>query len=59
MPNPFTTIPTVLKYMSMVWSWPLRFYYTSGKLDPFLIFDVPSTGEQLHIIIPLKKRIAG
>jgi hypothetical protein len=45
MPDPFTTIPTVLKWTSKICSPLLRFYYTSQKLDPFLLLDIPSTGD--------------
>jgi hypothetical protein len=45
MPNPFTTFPTILKYISKVWALPLRFYYTKERLDPYLILDVPSSGD--------------
>jgi hypothetical protein len=52
MPHPFTTVPTLLKYISKVCSWPLRFYYTSGRLDPYLMLDVPSSGDPADYYYP-------
>lgn len=47
MPHPFNVIPTILRYGSKIWAWPLHFYYTAARLEPFLIFDVPASGDPI------------
>ncbi len=49
MPHPITTqIPTVLKYVSKFCAWPLRFYYTSARLEKFLYMDISANGEPVN-----------
>jgi hypothetical protein len=49
MPHPITTqIPTILKYISKSWAWPLRFYYTSARLEKFLYLDISASGDPIN-----------
>ncbi len=47
MAHPFNIVPTILKYASKLWALPLRFYYTPARLEPYLIFDVPASGDPI------------
>ncbi|MDE2103402.1 MAG: hypothetical protein KGL39_39540 [Patescibacteria group bacterium] len=48
MANPITIIPTILKYASKLWGYPLRFYYTKERLDPLLILDISASGDRVN-----------
>ncbi len=50
MNNLTTTITTVLKYMSQVASFPLRWYYTAPMLDQFLKMDISACGTAIDYI---------
>jgi hypothetical protein len=50
MPDPFTLFPTVLKYASKVWAFPLRLYYTKERLTSYLHLDVSASGENINYI---------
>jgi len=49
--HPITTqIPTILKYISKFWAWPLRFHYTSARLEKFLYLDISASGDPVNYI---------
>jgi hypothetical protein len=50
MSNLTNTIPTILKYLSNISSFPLRWYYTDAMLDQFLKIDISACGGPINYI---------